>query len=103
MNKETMSRPRRFGSGPSQSLRKRLGWSIPATAERLNDLAELYFAQGRYTQAQFLCQRALSICEKTLGPEHPDTIAYREHLTRIVSKREGSRMNGHHPPAPPRC
>jgi tetratricopeptide (TPR) repeat protein len=60
----------------------------PVTAERLNDLAELYFAQGCYTEARSLCQRALRLCEKRPGPEHPDTIAYRRHLTRIVDKRE---------------
>src|SRR5712691_6724215 len=31
---------------------------------------------------------AVSMCEKRLGSEHPDTIAYRQHLARIVSKRE---------------
>ncbi|MFL5666593.1 MAG: tetratricopeptide repeat protein [Ktedonobacteraceae bacterium] len=70
-------------------LEKTLGPEHSVTAERLNDLAELYFAQGRYTQAQAYCQKAVSICEKTLGAEHPDTIAYREHLARILSKREG--------------
>ena len=43
---------------------------------------------------------AVSICEKRLGSEHPDTIAYRQHLTRIVSKREAE-QNGDRHPAPP--
>ena len=31
---------------------------------------------------------AVSINEKRPGSEHPETIAYRQHLARIVSKRE---------------
>ncbi len=34
-------------------------------------LAELYRAQGKYTEAEPLYQRALAIVEKALGPEHP--------------------------------
>jgi tetratricopeptide (TPR) repeat protein/DNA-binding XRE family transcriptional regulator len=84
-------------------MEKTLGPEHPATADRLNDLAELYLAQGRYTQALSLCQRAIDICEKRLGSEHPDTIAYREHLTRIVSKKEAEQADSDHPPAPPGC
>ena len=69
-------------------VEKSLGPDHPIAAERFNDLAELYAAQGCYTEAQTLCQRAISIYEKRLGPEHPDTIAYHEHLTRILSKIE---------------
>jgi tetratricopeptide (TPR) repeat protein/DNA-binding XRE family transcriptional regulator len=83
-------------------IEKTLGPEHPATAERLNDLAELSFAQGRYIQAQSFYQRALSIGEKRLGPEHPDTMAYREHLSRIVSKREAEQDGDDHPAPPPR-
>ncbi len=37
----------------------------------LNNLAELYRAQGRYAEAEPLFKRALAIVEKSLGPEHP--------------------------------
>ncbi len=40
-------------------------------AINLNNLAELYRAQGRYAEAEPLYQRALAICEKVLGLEHP--------------------------------
>ncbi len=66
-----------------------LGPEHPATAGLLNNLAELSFAQGRYIQAQYLCQNALDICEKRLGSEHPDTITYRQHLTKILSRNGG--------------
>ena len=38
----------------------------------LNNLAVLYKAQGRYTEAEALYHRSLAIREKALGPEHPD-------------------------------
>jgi tetratricopeptide (TPR) repeat protein/transcriptional regulator with XRE-family HTH domain len=82
-------------------VEKTFGLEHPSTAERLNNLAELYLAQGRLTQAESLCRRALSICEHILGSEHPDTITYRQHLSRIVSKKEAEQANGHYPPAPP--
>jgi len=81
-------------------LEKTLGPEHPSTAERLNDLAELSFAQGHYAQAQSLCQRAVNICEKRLGLEHPDTIAYRKHLTKIITRRKKEQDDDHHP-APP--
>lgn len=43
---------------------------------------------------------AVSMCENRLGSEHPETIAYRQHLARIVSKNEAEQDDGHHP-APP--
>ena len=49
-----------------------LGPEHPATATSLNDLATLYYGQGRYAQVEPLLQRALAIREKTLGPEHPN-------------------------------
>ena len=36
----------------------------------LNNLAGLYEVQGRYTDAEPLYKRALTIAEKALGPEH---------------------------------
>ena len=37
----------------------------------LNNLAELYSAQGRYAEAEPLFQRSLPTIEKALGLEHP--------------------------------
>ncbi len=44
----------------------------PRLATSLNNLAELYRAQGRYGEAEPLHTRALAIREKALGPGHPD-------------------------------
>ncbi len=41
-------------------------------ATSLNNLAEVYRAQGRYAEAEPLSRRALAIDEKALGLEHPD-------------------------------
>jgi Tfp pilus assembly protein PilF len=49
-----------------------LGAEHPNTATSLNNLAELYRAQGRYGEAEPLFERALRITETALGAEHPD-------------------------------
>ena len=41
-------------------------------ATTLNNLAELYRIQGKYTAAEPLHRRALAIRETALGPKHPD-------------------------------
>jgi tetratricopeptide (TPR) repeat protein len=51
---------------------KVLGPDHPNVAIWLNDLANLYLAQGRYADAESLYRRALAMREKTLGPDHPN-------------------------------
>ena len=41
-------------------------------AQSLNNLAELYRVQSKYTEAAPLYQRSLTIIEKALGPAHPN-------------------------------
>ena len=48
-----------------------LGLDHPLVATSLNNLAELYRVQGKYTEAETLLKRALGIYEKALGPDHP--------------------------------
>ncbi len=43
----------------------------PYTATNLDNLAGLYYTQGRYEQAEALYQRALSIDDHIFGGEHP--------------------------------
>ena len=45
----------------------------PDTATGLNNLAELYRTQGRYSEAEPLYKRSLLIREQQLGADHPDT------------------------------
>jgi tetratricopeptide (TPR) repeat protein len=45
----------------------------PATADSLNGLASVLHAQGDLDGARPLFERALTIFEARLGPDHPDT------------------------------
>jgi tetratricopeptide (TPR) repeat protein len=49
----------------------------------LHNLASLYWAQGRYREAEPLFQRALAIRERVLGPDHPDIFVTRTMLLLI--------------------
>ena len=51
---------------------EKFGEQDPRFATSLNNLAELYLAQGKSEQAEPLYRRALAIREKALGPEHSD-------------------------------
>ena len=55
-------------------------------ANSLNNLAELYRAQGNYAQAEPLYQRALTIWEKALGPEHPQVATVLENYAALLHK-----------------
>jgi tetratricopeptide (TPR) repeat protein len=59
----------------------------PNTAIVLNNLAILYQDQGKLAEAEPLLERALAIVEKTFGPEHPNTITFRENLRRVQQRR----------------
>ena len=62
-------------------MRKRLlGTEHPDVALSLDNLAGLYYSQGRYAEAQPLYQEALKIAEGQLGVNHPNTITIRENL-----------------------
>ena len=56
-------------------LKKAIGLqSEPSTvlADSLNNLALLYYAQGRYEEAELLYQQALQLKQELLGDRHPD-------------------------------
>ncbi len=50
-----------------------LGKNHPQVAILLNNLVEIYHAQGKYEEAEPLIDRALHIHEKAFGSEHSDT------------------------------
>jgi tetratricopeptide (TPR) repeat protein/DNA-binding transcriptional regulator YiaG len=63
----------------NQSLnirRKILETGHPDVVQSLSSLAELYFAQGKYQEAEHVTGEALRICEQApgLGPIHPTTL-----------------------------
>jgi tetratricopeptide (TPR) repeat protein len=51
---------------------KELGSDDPSVARCLNNLAEMYRAQGNLEQALPLWERSLEIRQKTLGPQHAE-------------------------------
>ncbi len=51
---------------------EKFGPEDPRLATSLNNLVELYHDQGKYTVAETLYKRLLTISEKALGAEHPD-------------------------------
>lgn len=52
----------------------------------LNELAELYIAQGKYTEAEPLFKKAMPIMEKAMGPEHPGMVPFLERYTVLLRK-----------------
>ena len=55
----------------SRSLRDRLGQEHPAVAISLNNLAALYYSQGRYEAAEPFYLEALEMFKYLLGEQHP--------------------------------
>ncbi len=55
----------------------------PHVAMSLDNLANLYQAQGNYAEAEPLYKRALAISEGVLGPEHPDVAQSLNNLARL--------------------
>jgi class 3 adenylate cyclase/tetratricopeptide (TPR) repeat protein len=53
-------------------LIKQWGFEFPEGARLLNQAGLYLKARGRYTDAKSLYERALTIWEKSLGPEHPE-------------------------------
>ncbi len=70
-------------------LEKSLGKDHPDVAQSLNNLAELYRAQGRFDEAEPMYERALAICKKTLGDKHPNTITISQNLAELIRKMRG--------------
>ena len=64
----------RFARKALELSRKEFGPDHPHVATSLNNLAELYQAQGRYAVAKPLYERDPAIWEKTLGREYPDVV-----------------------------
>ncbi len=65
---------------------EKFGEQDPRFATSLNNLAELYLAQGKSEQAEPLYRRALAIREKALGPEHPLVATFLEMYAGLLHK-----------------
>ena len=75
----------RFTSARWRYGKKRLVLIIRCRSS-LNNLAGLYHAQGRYADAEPLYKRALAICEKALGPDHPDVALSLNNLAALYQR-----------------
>jgi hypothetical protein len=53
-------------------IEKAVGPDHPSVARSLYNLANLFFSEGRYADAEPLYQRSLKIVGAALGPDHPD-------------------------------
>lgn len=54
--------------------KKLLGEQHPDVATSIHNLANLYYSQGKYEQAEPLYLQALSILFSSLGENHPNTL-----------------------------
>ena len=62
---------------------KARGPDHPDVASALNNLAALYYKQGRYADAEPLLKRSLAIREKAFGPDHPDVAQALNNLSNL--------------------
>ena len=69
------------------------GPNHPDVARDLNNLAGLYFSQGKYDEAEPMYQRALKIAEQKLGKKHPTTVTFHKNLTKLRSKGSNFRIS----------
>jgi tetratricopeptide (TPR) repeat protein len=60
--------------------------NLPDYAAVLSNLADLYYTQGKYAQAEPLYQRSLAIREKALGLDHPDVATSLERMALLYGK-----------------
>lgn len=67
-------------------------------ATSLNNLANLYYAQGKYTEAELLYQRAIAILIATLGENHPNIQTVRKNYFRMLSQLPDEELSQRFPP-----
>ena len=66
---------------------RKFGPEHPVVAKVLNNLATLYFVQGRDTDAEPLFNGALAILKKAFGPGHPTTAAMHSYVAELRTKQ----------------
>jgi tetratricopeptide (TPR) repeat protein len=60
----------KIGNQALEVAEKSVGPDHPDVVKSLNGLASIYYAQGRYAEAEPLYIRSLAIREKAFGPDH---------------------------------
>ena len=59
----------------------------PATLESMNNLALLYFEQGKFHATESLCMECLEKRKPTLGGDHPDTLLAIDNLAGLCASQ----------------
>ena len=59
-----------------------------ATSAAMNSLATTLHAQGKLREAQALYDQSLSIRSKLLGDDHPDTLATKENMSKMIALKD---------------
>ena len=57
-----------------------LGKEHPDTLKSMNSLADSFYMQGKYDEAEKMHRQTLELREKVLGKEHPDMLQSMNHL-----------------------
>ena len=83
-----MRRPSRSSGRPWRSPGAALGTEHPAYATRLNNLAGLLQATGRYEEAEPLFRQAMEIRGAALGTDHPDYAGSLNNLAGLLARTE---------------
>jgi len=65
------------------AAKRKFGPEHPVVAKALNNLATLYFVQGRDADAEPLFNGALALLKKALGPAHPAVAAAHSYLAEL--------------------
>ncbi|ORY31577.1 TPR-like protein [Rhizoclosmatium globosum] len=71
-----------------ETSKRVLGPDHPDTLIALNNLALLYYSQGKYEQAEPMYNECLSTSKRVLGPDHPDTLTIMSNLA-LLYKFQG--------------
>jgi tetratricopeptide (TPR) repeat protein len=64
-----------------------LGSDHPDVARTQNNLATIYFSQGRYTKAEPLFRSSLTLLENSLGPKHPIVAKILNNLATLYTRQ----------------
>src|ERR1700730_5076500 len=67
------------------------GLDHPATIECIDTLANIYFTQGRYSEAEKLCREAFHWRETYFGPMHHSTTESRELIEKLDAAKTDHR------------
>lgn len=77
-----------------RALERVQGTGSPMEASLLNNIGGALHDQGGYAGAILHYRRALAICEKKLGPQHPHTRTVGANLARAAAQQSGWSPNG---------